>query len=163
VEKVDLLSALHRVCAEDIIAQRDIPLTDNAAMDGYAVQHRDLAGVTPERPALLDVLEVLPAGKTPQCQITPGTAIKIMTGAPLPVGADTVVQVEHTNASDTRVMIYRVPQCGSNLRRRVRISTGECVAVPDTFASAELGCSPPWGKRKCSCTSVHGSRFGYRR
>jgi molybdopterin molybdotransferase len=141
VEKVDLLSALHRVCAEDIIAQRDIPLTDNAAMDGYAVQHGDIEGVTFERPVLLDVLEVLPAGKTPQHQVTPGTAMKIMTGASLPLGVDTVVQVEHTNASDTQVVIYRAPQCGSNLRRRGEdIRQGECILPRQTrLRPAELG------------------------
>jgi molybdopterin molybdotransferase len=141
VEKVDLLSALHRVSAVEVTAQRHIPLDDNSAMDGYAVQHRDVAAAKPEAPIRLDVLEVLPAGKTPRHQITPGTAIKIMTGAPLPVGADTVVQVEHTDASATQVAIYRAPRPGSNLRRRGEdIRQGDCVLPPQTMLRpAELG------------------------
>jgi molybdopterin molybdotransferase len=148
VEKVDLLGALHRVSAEEVMAQRHIPLHDNSAMDGYAVRHSDVAGATSEHPAVLEVLEVLPAGKTPHHRIEPGTAIKIMTGAPLPVGADTVVQVEHTNASDAQVEIYRAPRPGSNLRRRGEdIRAGECVLPRQTrLRPAELGVLASVGK-----------------
>ena len=141
VEKVALVEALHRVTAEEVVAQRHIPLHDNSAMDGYAVRHSDVAAAAPEHPVGLAVLEILPAGKTPQHRITPGTAIKIMTGAPLPEGADTVVQVEHTDGSDTQVQIYRAPRLGSNLRRRGEdIRTGECVLPAHTLLRpAELG------------------------
>ncbi len=140
-EKVALLDALHRVSAEDVGASRDIPLGDNSAMDGYAVRHADVAGSTSEQPAILEVLEVLPAGKAPRHRVTPGTAVKIMTGAPLPAGADTVVQVEHTNADDARVVIYEAPPMTSNLRRRGEdIQTGERVLRQHTLLRpAELG------------------------
>ncbi len=128
VEKVALVDALHRVIAEDVIAPRDIPPHDNSAMDGYAVRHRDVDGATQDQPANLKVLQVLPAGLVPERAVEPGTAIKIMTGAPIPEGADTVVQVEHTNASDTDVDIYRAPRVGSNLRQRGEdINAGDCI------------------------------------
>lgn len=141
LEKVDLLQALHRVSAEEVVAQRHIPLDDNSAMDGYAVQHSDIDGATAERPARLEVLEILPAGKRPQHQLRPGTAIKIMTGAPLPAGADTIVPVEQTNASDTQVAIYQAPRPGSHLRRRGEdIALGQQVLPAQTYLRpAELG------------------------
>ena len=148
VEKIALLDALYRVSAEAVMAPRHIPPHDNSAMDGYAVRHRDVEGATAERPAVLQVLEVLPAGKTPQHHIGPGQAIKIMTGATLPVGADTVVQVEHTNASDTGVEIYRAPRAGSNLRRRGEdIAMGAGVLPQNTcLRPAELGVLASVGK-----------------
>jgi molybdopterin molybdotransferase len=148
VETVPLLEALHRVLAEEVTAPRHIPLHDNSAMDGYAVRHSDVAGASAERPAVLKVVDILPAGKTPQRHVEPGTTIKIMTGAAMPAGADTVVQVEHTNASDTIVEIYRVPRAGSNLRRRGEdIRLGECVLPRNTYLRpAELGVLASVGK-----------------
>ncbi len=148
VEKVALLEALQRVTAEEVTAQRHIPLDDNSAMDGYAVRHTDVASATRDLPAVLEVLEILPAGKSPRHCITPGTAVKIMTGAPLPEGADTVVQLEHTDGSDTRVQIYRAPRRGSNLRRRGEdIRQGECVLASQTFLRPpELGVLASVGK-----------------
>lgn len=148
VEKVALVDALHRVTAEEVVAQRYIPLEDNSAMDGYAVRHHDVAGATREHPVTLEVLEILPAGKVPGHRIEPGQAIKIMTGAPLPGGADTVVQVEHTNGDDTQVQIYRAPRQGSNLRRRGEdIQAGECVLPAQTLLRpAELGVLASVGK-----------------
>ena len=140
-EKVSLLDGLHRVSAGDVNASRDIPLRDNSAMDGYAVRHADVDGSTQQNPAVLEVLEILPAGGAPQRAISPGTATKIMTGAVLPEGADTVVQIEHTNADDARAAIYEAPPLFSNLRRRGEdIHAGECVLRRHTpLRPAELG------------------------
>jgi molybdopterin molybdotransferase len=148
VEKVALVEALHRIIAEDVIAPRDIPPHHNSAMDGYAVQHRDVDGATQDKPVGLKVLQVLPAGRSPEHVVQPGTAIKIMTGAPMPDGADTVVQVEHTNASDTDVDIYRAPKVGSNLRQRGEdITAGDCIVVRQTrLRPAELGVLASVGK-----------------
>jgi len=148
VEKVALLEALQRVTAEEVTAQRHIPLDDNSAMDGYAVRHTDVASATRDQPAVLEVLEILPAGKSPRHCLAPGTAVKIMTGAPLPEGTDTVVQIEHTDGSDTRVQIYRAPCRGSNLRRRGEdIRQGECVLASQTFLRPpELGVLASVGK-----------------
>lgn len=141
VETVPLLSGLHRVIAEAVTARRSIPLHDNSAMDGYAVRHEDIVQASPEKPVALDVIEILPAGKTPRHPVGPGQAIKIMTGASMPTGADTVVQVEHTNASDASVQIYKAPRRGSNRRRRGEdVHPGDCVLPQDTYLRpAELG------------------------
>jgi molybdopterin molybdotransferase len=148
VEKVPLLDALHRVIAEDVTAPRHIPPHDNSAMDGYAVRYSDIAGASAERPAVLKVVEILPAGKTPQRRVESGQAVKIMTGAPMPAGADTVVQVEYTNAGDTMVEIYRAPCSGSNLRRCGEdIRRGESVLLQNTrLRPAELGILASVGK-----------------
>ena len=140
-EKISLVDGLHRVSAEDVNASRDIPLRDNSAMDGYAVRHADVVGSSQQKPAVLEVLEVLPAGRAPQHPVSPGTATKIMTGAALPQGADTVVQIEHTNADDARAAIYEAPPVSSNLRRRGEdIRAGECVVHRHTpLRPAELG------------------------
>jgi molybdopterin molybdotransferase len=148
VEKVALLDAWQRVSAENVTAARDIPLHTNSAMDGYAVRHGDVKAATVERPVVLQVVEILPAGKMPQQRVAAGTAVKIMTGAPLPAGADTVVQVEHTNASDTLVEVYRAPRAGSNLRQRGEdIARGACVLERNTrLRPAELGVLASVGK-----------------
>jgi molybdopterin molybdotransferase len=148
VQTIPLVDALQRVIAETITSPRYIPLDDNSAMDGYAVQHSDVEGASVDQPAVLDVVDILPAGKPPQCRVESGQTIKIMTGAAMPAGADTVIQVEHTNASDTKVEIYQAPQVGSNLRRRGEdIRLGECVLAKNTrLRPAELGVLASVGK-----------------
>ena len=148
IETVPVLNALQRVIAEDVVSPRHIPLHDNSAMDGYAVRHRDVEGASADRPVVLDVVEILPAGKTPLQRVESGKAIKIMTGAPMPTGADTVVQVEHTNASDIQVEIYQAPRPGSHLRYRGEdIQRGQGVIEKDTrLRPAELGVLASVGK-----------------
>jgi molybdopterin molybdotransferase len=95
-EHVSILEAVGRVLAEDVQADANIPPHANSSMDGFAVQAGDTAGAGPESPARLRVTGDLPAGQVPRQEVTPGTAIRIMTGAPLPPGADAVVKVEDT-------------------------------------------------------------------
>jgi len=95
VETVELLTGLGRVLAEGIVADRDFPPFDRATRDGYAVRSADLAGI----PARLEVVGEVKAGDWPDpavCSVGRGQAVGIMTGAPLPAGADAVVMVEHT-------------------------------------------------------------------
>jgi molybdopterin molybdotransferase len=92
-EWVALDEALGRALADDVTAQRTLPPWDNSAMDGYAVRSGDLAGPPPVR---LTVVETVYAGATPRREIGPGTCARIMTGAPLPAGADAVVMRERT-------------------------------------------------------------------
>lgn len=131
VETVDLVAALWRVLAEDIRAERSIPPADNSGMDGYAVRIADVAGATPEHPVTLPVAEVVPAGRRARAPLAPGQAVKIMTGAPIPDGADTVVRVEHTDGGDERVTILRAPSPGENVRR-----TGEDVEAGEVVLEA---------------------------
>lgn len=96
-EHVPLLDALGRVLAEPVVARDSLPPFANSSMDGYALHAADLAGASPEHPAALRVLADIAAGSVPGVVLTPGTAARIMTGAPLPPGADAVVPVEDTN------------------------------------------------------------------
>ncbi|HEY0604564.1 MAG TPA: hypothetical protein VGD58_16720, partial [Herpetosiphonaceae bacterium] len=81
-ENVPLLQALGRVLAEDVQADIDVPPFANSAMDGYAVRGADLQSVTPDAPAVLRIVGEVPAGGTTETAVEPGTAIRIMTGAP---------------------------------------------------------------------------------
>ncbi|HZI10860.1 MAG TPA: molybdopterin molybdotransferase MoeA, partial [Myxococcus sp.] len=93
-EWVPLEDALGRTLAEDVTARRTLPPWDNSAMDGYAVRSADLSGAA--APVRLAVLETLYAGTSPRQEVRPGTCARIMTGAPLPPGADAVVMRERT-------------------------------------------------------------------
>lgn len=141
-ERVDLLSALGRVIAEDIYAPLDIPLEANSAMDGYAVRAEDVASASIESPVVLTVVEDLPAGYVARKSLGQGEAIRIMTGAPIPDGADAVVMVEVTErVEDNRVKIFESAKVGQSIRPR-----GEDVHAGDLLikrgselGSAEIG------------------------
>ena len=96
-EETPLLEALGQTLAQDLVAAFDIPRLPNSAMDGYAVRHEDIRGATTESPLLLRVIGQVAAGQLPQQEVRPGTAIRIMTGAPIPQGADAVVPFEDTD------------------------------------------------------------------
>jgi len=117
LERVDILDSLGRVLGEDIHAPYNIPPWDNSAMDGYAVRHQDIEGASLQNPAELVVVADLPAGYTAQRAISRGEAIRIMTGAPIPGGCDTVVKVEDTRAEQDRVRIFNPPARGEHIRR----------------------------------------------
>ncbi len=95
-ERVHIMAALGRVLAEDVVAPRPIPPWANSAMDGYAVRAADLVAVSGENPATLRVVAELQAGFESSRAVGPGEVIRIMTGAPIPEGADAVVMVELT-------------------------------------------------------------------
>ncbi len=105
-ERVDILAAVGRVLASDVHADEDLPPHANSAMDGYAVRANETAQAAPESPTRLRIVGDLPAGAVPRQAVTPGTAIRIMTGAPLPPGADAVVRVEDTDQQDGYVRVY---------------------------------------------------------
>jgi len=111
-ERISLGQALGRVLAEPIIAPHDIPPFANSAMDGYAVRAADLATV----PVSLAVVGEVAAGSVPAREVAPGTAVRIMTGAPMPDGADTVVEVEVTSSSGTEVTIEAARPHGMHVR-----------------------------------------------
>ena len=113
VETVDLMAGLGRVLAEGILADRDFPPFARATRDGYAVRAADLAEV----PVRLEVVGEVKAGDWPEpgvCTVGRGQAVGIMTGAPLPAGADAVVMVEHTALTDRSVEVRRSVNLGEN-------------------------------------------------
>ena len=115
-ERLSILQARGRILAEEIIAPRDIPPWDNSAMDGYAVRGEDVQAASKERPVILKVLGDLPAGRIFKGRGGPREAVRIMTGAPLPEGFDTVVQVEDTEKDGEGVKIFSFPGKGKNIR-----------------------------------------------
>lgn len=96
-ETVPILDSLGQVLAEDIKSDINVPPLDNSAMDGYAVLSADTQGANPESPVYLRVIDTVMAGSISKQEVVPGTAIRIMTGAPVPRGADSVVQFEDTD------------------------------------------------------------------
>jgi molybdopterin molybdotransferase len=99
-ELVPILDAQGRVLAEEIVSDIAVPPFDNSAMDGYAVRSADVAQAAPESPVRLAVVDSVAAGSVAGAGVAPGTAIRIMTGAPLPEGADAVVPYEDTSDFD---------------------------------------------------------------
>ncbi|MET0474802.1 MAG: gephyrin-like molybdotransferase Glp [Mycobacterium sp.] len=123
--------ALGLVLATDVVAPLSLPGFDNSAMDGYAVMASDVATASTERPVRLPVAEDIPAGRTDALVLEPGTAHRIMTGAPLPAGATAVVPVEATDGATDTVSIQASATAGQHFRR-----AGEDVTVGTTVLRA---------------------------
>jgi len=140
-EKVSLLEALGRVIAEDVHANRDIPPLDNSGMDGYAVKSEDIRSAAQDCPVRLEVIDDLPAGFISSRTVEKGQAIRIMTGAPIPKGADCVVPVEVTGKEDGAVSIHRAVTPGRNIRKAgADFKKGErVVSEGDFIRPAEVG------------------------
>ena len=133
MEKVDIITALGRVIGENIYSPSDIPPFDNSAMDGYAVKSEDTKGASKNHPAVLTVIEDLPAGYVAKGKIKKGEAIRIMTGAPLPQGADSVVMVEETEASGDKVKIFNEAEINQHIRKAGEdVKKGELVIPQGT-------------------------------
>src|SRR5271170_7438534 len=112
-----LTGAQGLVLADDVVAQLALPVFDNSAMDGYAVRAEDASGATPEHPVVLPVAEDIPAGRTDVLSLKPNTAHRIMTGAPVPAGADAIVPVEDTDGGVHTVAIRKAGPSGKHIRR----------------------------------------------
>jgi molybdopterin molybdotransferase len=121
------------VLAGDVVAPLSLPVFDNSAMDGYAVRTGDVQTV----PVIMPVAEDIPAGRTDRLTLTPGTAHRIMTGAPVPAGADAVVPVEATDAGLPEVEIRSSAKPGQHIRR-----AGEDVAAGTAVLRAGHAVSP---------------------
>ena len=123
-EQVPLLAALGRVLAQDVVAKDSLPPFSNSSMDGYALRAADLSGASAEKPATLQVVGDVAAGAVLDVTVGPGTAVRIMTGAPVPAGADAVVPVEDTNESwrdrerplPEQIQVNRSVQAGDYIR-----------------------------------------------
>ena len=110
VETVDLLAASGRVLAAPVTGSLDFPYWDNSAMDGYAVQFVDVENCSAEKPAVLEVVEEIPAGYQPKNTVQSGEAARIFTGAVMPAGADTVVMQEETRREGDHIFILVSPE-----------------------------------------------------
>jgi len=121
-EASPILSCLGQVLAEDVLSAINIPPLDNSEMDGFAVRSADTRGAGPGSPRILRVIDTVAAGAVSRSRVEPGTAIRIMTGAPVPDGADSVVKFEDTDESERAgapaeagVLVEVKP--GTNVRR----------------------------------------------
>ncbi len=121
-----LLEALGLPACENLVSPVDLPGFDNSAMDGYAVALEDVASASEDQPVHLPVVGEMAAGQSRMLALSPGTSVRIMTGAPVPQGADAVVPVEWTDAGLATVRIDRAPRPGEHVRRRGEdVRTGE--------------------------------------
>ena len=128
-ERVPLAAAEGRILAEQVRASRDVPPFDRSPFDGYAFQAADTAGASRDRPVTLRVLEEIPAGSVGTRTVGPGAAAKILTGAPIPPGADAVTKYEDTEFTDETVTIFTAFSAGENI-----VPRGEDVRSGDLLA-----------------------------
>jgi molybdopterin molybdotransferase len=116
VESVPLRRALGRVCAEDIAATVTMPPWSNSSMDGYAVRSADITSVMSGEPVKLRVVATIEAGQFAPRRLKRGEAMRIMTGAPVPEGADSVIRKEHTDGGSAKVEIREAADVWKNIR-----------------------------------------------
>lgn len=134
--------SLWQTLAQDVHAREAVPKFDNSAVDGFAVQAEDLEAANSELPVALQLLEAIYAGKpVPQKNVGTGSTTKIMTGAPLPTGANAVVMVEQTRQEGDRVLFTQTTAKGQNIRKAgEEIKQGQIILFSgDPVHSAELG------------------------
>ena len=146
-EKIDILSSLSRTLAEDVYADFDIPGFDRAAMDGYAVLSKDTNSASKKKPVILEVIANVPAGYSTEKVVKNGRAVRIMTGAPMPKGADAVIMVEDTEKEKEKVKIFRKVTCQENVsfagedvkRGELILSQGSLIRPAEVAMLASLG------------------------
>ena len=140
-ETVALPAALGRVLAEAVVATRDLPPWDNSSMDGYALRAADTAGAGPDRPVTLRCVGDIPAGSVADRAVGAGETYRILTGAPMPPGADAVVPQEDVRREGSALRLTRPVGRGSFVRPRGEdIRAGERVLGPgDALGPAALG------------------------
>jgi molybdenum cofactor synthesis domain-containing protein len=130
-EEVPIEEALGRILAEDVLARDSLPPWDDSAMDGYAVRSADVAGATGSHPIVLRVTGEVAAGHAATTEVTPGTAQRVLTGAPMPPGADAVVRVEDTDAA---AGVAELPG-----RVAIRVAVGAGTAVRTAGSDVRAG------------------------
>ena len=155
-EEKPLLECLGQVLAEDVYAPFNVPPQDNSAMDGYAVQAKSIVGASHEHPKVLRVVGEIAAGCVTELKVEPGTAVRIMTGAFVPEGADVVVPFEYTDEVDRKQHLASGDEIGirvglpeaSNIRRGgENIAKGELVMKQGILLRpAEIGVLASLGK-----------------
>ncbi|MES0371708.1 MAG: gephyrin-like molybdotransferase Glp [Mariprofundaceae bacterium] len=152
VESVSIHQAMGRVLAEDVASNRNHPPYDVSAMDGYAIRYANVEGASKDSPVTLNVVDDIRAGSEPKCAVCTGEASMIMTGAPIPEGANAVIRVEDTSRRSHKgrhgkeehgpdVEIWAEVPSGDNIRPMgENLKLGDCVAkVGDEIRPAEVG------------------------
>ncbi|MBR3360264.1 MAG: molybdopterin molybdotransferase MoeA [Lachnospiraceae bacterium] len=117
-ETIPLGDAYGRVLAMDVVAMEDVPSFDRSPLDGYAFRAEDTVGASKENPITLKVIDYIPAGDISHVPVTKGTAVRLMTGAPVPEGADCVCKYEETEFTETEVKIFCPGKQNDNIIRK---------------------------------------------
>ncbi len=140
-EEVRLLDASGRVLACDVAAMEDIPPFDRSPLDGYAVRAADIAAAGEDSPVTLKIIGEVPAGYVAERGPQEGEAVKILTGAPIPEGADVVVRYEDTSFTEEEVILYQAMASGSNIVRAGEdVRAGQIVMTRgDILNAARIG------------------------
>lgn len=147
-ERIPIQDSLGRVLGEDVYSNLFLPPWNNSAMDGYAVRWENVKNSSKENPANLRVVGDIRAGLLPDKPVGDGEAIRIMTGAPVPDGADTVIRVEDTKTEDKIVSIFKAGRQGENIRKRgENVKKGDLVLTKGTsIGPGQLGSMAMVGK-----------------
>ncbi|MDW8039852.1 MAG: molybdopterin-binding protein [Nitrososphaerota archaeon] len=150
VEETPLLEAFNRVLAEDVVAEMDIPSFNRSTVDGYAVKAEDTFGAAENKPAKLKLCGTVNVGEKPKITVKRGTAAEIMTGAPMPEGADAVVMFEDTERKNGEVYVYTAVTKDENVMKAgADIKRGETIARQGQFlTSREIGAIAAVGRAK---------------
>lgn len=139
LERVPLLQAAGRILAEDVFAGGDVPPFDRSPYDGYAFRAADTLGASRENPVTLRILEEVPAGSMWTQAVSSGTATKILTGAPVPPGADAIAKYEETAFTQETVTIFRPSKPGENIVPRGEdVGKGQLMAERGTVIDSAL-------------------------
>lgn len=159
-EEVSLENASGRVIAQDIIAAENVPPFDRSPYDGYAFRAADTQNASKENPVTLRILEEIPAGGVPHFDVTEGTAVKILTGAPIPPGADAVQMFEKTEFTAETVKLFKplrhgenVVYAGEDVKKGAELAkcgtvidaglmgtlAGQCIAKPTVYRRPRVG------------------------
>lgn len=153
-ERCAAAEAQGRILCESVHAPRNLPPADNSAMDGYALRAADVEGASRDAPAVLDVTFAVAAGATPLRSVEPGCAARILTGAPVPEGADSVVRQEDTERDGDRLRVFVSSPLHDNIRDAGEdVRAGEEVLPVGKFIGpAEIGMLASLGR---SVVAVH--------
>jgi len=150
IEEISILEAYKRILAEDVTAALDIPPFNRSTVDGYAVKAKDTFGADENKPIELKFCGVVNVGEQPKTKVTQGTAVEIVTGAPIPEGADAVVMFEHTERRGSLIYIYNAVTKDENIMKAgADIKKSETVLKAGVqLGSREIGVLAALGMKK---------------
>ena len=138
-EHIPLAACAGRVLAKALVAAENVPPFDRSPYDGYALRSADTAGIDQDHPVTLKILEEVPAGRLGSCTVTSGTAVKVLTGSPLPEGADAIVPFEDTRFTEQTVTLFKPLAPGTNVVRAGEdVKAGSLLAPAGTVIDSGL-------------------------
>jgi len=155
-EEISLLEAYNRVLRENVVSALEIPPFNRSTVDGYAVEAADTFGAEEKQPVKLKLCGVVNVGEPPKISVGKGEAAEIVTGAPVPEGADAVVMVEDTDRKDAALRVYRAVTKGENVMKKgTDIKKGETVLkAGQVLGASEIGVLAALGLTKVKVFKV---------